>query len=285
VIRAKLAINKAGDDYEQEADRISAQVNARPTSTADSGTPLHIQRFAGESNGQMDAAPASVDHALASPGTPLARALRQDMEQRFGHDFSRVRVHSDATSGSRAQDHGTRAFTVGHDIVFGRGVFAPATYEGRRLLAHELAHVVQADTAIVHSRPASTVSALEREARSVAAAVCGAGNIPAIQEAARNPAVPLCDEPEDLGKPTYGNLPRDVPDERGVRGRVRLVSENGVWYQKSGGSKFRADGQYSFVVQNGELWATKPTARMDVRRGHTEAAAGRAPAFSLFEMG
>ncbi|MGH4010361.1 MAG: eCIS core domain-containing protein [Pseudonocardiaceae bacterium] len=211
-----------------------------------------------------------------SPGQPLDQTTAAFMEPRFGHDFSRVRVHIDATSGPTAQDHGMRAFTVGHDIVFGRGMFAPETHEGRRLLAHELAHVVQADAAIAHSsRPASTVSALEREARDVAAAVHGAGNIPAIQEAAWNPAVPLYDKPEDPGKPTYGNLPKDVSDEQGVRGRVRLVNEKGVWYeQNKSGYKYRADGQYSFVVQNGQLWATKPTQRLDMRRGHTEAAAG-----------
>ena len=86
----------------------------------------------------MDAAPASVDQALASPGRPLEPALRQDMEQRFGHDFSRVRVHSGAAAEQSAQDVNATAYTVGHDIVFGAGRFAPGTNEGRRLIAHEL---------------------------------------------------------------------------------------------------------------------------------------------------
>ena len=91
----------------------------------------------------MDAAPASVDHVLASPGRPLEPALRQDMEQRFGHDFSRVRVHSGAAAEQSARDVNAHAYTVGHNIVFGAGRFAPGTHEGRRLIAHELTHVVQ----------------------------------------------------------------------------------------------------------------------------------------------
>jgi hypothetical protein len=65
------------------------------------------------------------------------------MEQRFGHDFSRVRVHSDAASGTSARHVNAHAYTAGYDIVFGTGQFAPETINGRRLLAHELTHVVQ----------------------------------------------------------------------------------------------------------------------------------------------
>jgi hypothetical protein len=65
------------------------------------------------------------------------------MEQRFGHDFSRVRVHSGADAEQSALDVNANAYTVGHNIVFGAGRLAPGTYEGRRLIAHELTHVVQ----------------------------------------------------------------------------------------------------------------------------------------------
>ena len=81
--------------------------------------------------------------ALASPGRPLEPALRQDMEQRFGHDFSKVRVHTGAAAEQSARDVNARAYTMGHDIVFGAGRFAPETNGGRRLIAHELTHVVQ----------------------------------------------------------------------------------------------------------------------------------------------
>ena len=65
------------------------------------------------------------------------------MESRFGHDFSTVRVHSDAAAEQSARDVNAHAYTVGHDIVFGAGQFGPGTREGQRLIAHELAHVVQ----------------------------------------------------------------------------------------------------------------------------------------------
>ena len=103
-LQTKLKVNEPGDIYEQEADRIADQVMATPAHPAVSGAPPRIQRFSGQSNGQMDAAPASVDQALASPGRPLEPALRQDMEQRFGHDFSRVRVHSGAAAEQSARD-------------------------------------------------------------------------------------------------------------------------------------------------------------------------------------
>jgi hypothetical protein len=65
------------------------------------------------------------------------------MGQRFGHDFSRVRVHTDAAAERSARDVNANAYTVGHNIVFGARQFAPGTHEGRRLIAHELTHVVQ----------------------------------------------------------------------------------------------------------------------------------------------
>ena len=82
-------MNEPGDIYEREADRVADQVMATPTHPTLAARHPRIQRFSGQSHGQMDAAPASVDQALASPGRPLEPALRQDMEQRFGYDFSR----------------------------------------------------------------------------------------------------------------------------------------------------------------------------------------------------
>ncbi len=142
-LQTKLKVNKPGDIYEQEADRISDQVMAAPARHAVSGVPPRIQRFSGQSNGPMAAAPASVDQALANPGRPLDSTLQQDMEGRFGYDFSKVRVHSGAAAEQSARDVKADAYTVGRDIVFGSGRFAPGTHPGRRLIAHELTHVVQ----------------------------------------------------------------------------------------------------------------------------------------------
>ena len=139
----KLMIGASNDPLELEADRVAEQVLAAPLNAAVSPPLTRIRRFAGQATEGADTAPASVDQALASPGRPLEPTLLQDMEQRFGHDFSRVRVHSDAEAEQSARDVSAYAYTVGHNVVFGAGRFAPDTYEGRRLIAHELTHVVQ----------------------------------------------------------------------------------------------------------------------------------------------
>src|SRR5262245_25936083 len=118
-IQTKLAVNTPGDLYEQEAERIADQVMAAPAHHAVSGVSPFIQRFSKQSNQQMDAAPASVDQALTRPGRPLELVVRHDMEQRFGYDFSRVRVHTDAAAEQSARGLNARAYTVGNNIVFG----------------------------------------------------------------------------------------------------------------------------------------------------------------------
>jgi hypothetical protein len=142
-LQTKFRVNEPGDIYEQEADRIADQVIATPAHTRVSSAPPDIQRFSGQPSGVMDVAPASVDQALATPGTPLEPALRRDMERSFGHDFSRVRIHSDTAAKQSASKLNAHAYTVGDNIVFGASSFAPGTQEGRRLIAHELTHVVQ----------------------------------------------------------------------------------------------------------------------------------------------
>jgi hypothetical protein len=142
-LQTKLTVNEPGDRYEREADRVADQVMAAPAHPGVSGTPQHIQRFSGQSPGQMGAAPASVGKVLASPGRPLEPALRQDMEQRFGYDFSTVRVHADAKAAASARAVNALGYTVGSSIIFDVGQYAPHTSAGQKLLAHELTHVVQ----------------------------------------------------------------------------------------------------------------------------------------------
>lgn len=142
-IQAKLKVSELGDVYEQEADRIADQVLAAPAHSMISGALTSIQRYAGQPTGQAETAPSSVDHALASPGRPLEPTLKQDMEQRFGFDFSRVRVHSGAAAEKSARDVNAHAYTVGSHIVFGSQQYRPGTSAGNRLLAHELAHTIQ----------------------------------------------------------------------------------------------------------------------------------------------
>ncbi|MEN6488607.1 MAG: DUF4157 domain-containing protein [Smithella sp.] len=88
-------------------------------------------------------APPLVKEVLRSPGQPLEGKTRSFFEQRLGHDFSRVRVHTDERAAKSAQEVNALAYTVGRNISFGSGQFAPETEAGRKLLAHELTHVLQ----------------------------------------------------------------------------------------------------------------------------------------------
>ncbi len=80
---------------------------------------------------------------LRSSGQPLGESTRAQMEDRLGFDFSGVRVHADAEAAHSARAVGARAYTIGSDVVFGAGEYAPRSREGQRLIAHELTHVRQ----------------------------------------------------------------------------------------------------------------------------------------------
>jgi hypothetical protein len=98
------------------------------------------RRAAGPATGL---APPIVHDVLRSPGQPLDPATRAYTEQRFGHDFSKVRVHADSRAARSADAVDAFAYTVGRDVVFASGHYAPHTAEGRKLLVHELTHVAQ----------------------------------------------------------------------------------------------------------------------------------------------
>jgi hypothetical protein len=86
---------------------------------------------------------ASRIQSLKGGGQPLPKSVRTFFEPRFGYDFSHVRVHTDGRAAQLARSVNARAFTMGRDVVFGTGQYAPGMPVGRRLLAHELTHVVQ----------------------------------------------------------------------------------------------------------------------------------------------
>lgn len=100
------------------------------------------------------AVPPIVHEVLQSPGKPLDAHTRATMEPKFVHDFSQVRVHEDAKAAASAQAVNALAYTVGKDVVFGAGQFAPTSSEGTKLLAHELTHVVQQSSNPTSAPPA-----------------------------------------------------------------------------------------------------------------------------------
>jgi len=142
-LQKKLSIGASNDPLEQEADRVADQVLAPPPSSRVSGAAPRIQRFTGQATSDTGTAPASVDRVLSGASRPLDISLQKDMGSRFGYDFSNVRVHTGSAADESAREVNAHAYTVGHNIVFGAGQFAPGSYTGRRLIAHELTHVVQ----------------------------------------------------------------------------------------------------------------------------------------------
>lgn len=142
-LQRKLSVGASSDLFELEADRVAEQVMSVSVLPIGMRAPPRILHMTSGVDSHADAAPPSVDLALASSGSSLDPALRQDMEQRFGHDFSRVRVHTGSNAEQSARDINARAFTIGHDIVFGAGQYSPGSHAGKRLLSHELVHIVQ----------------------------------------------------------------------------------------------------------------------------------------------
>src|SRR5215470_14964726 len=114
-----------------------------------------------------NAVPPIVHDVLRSPCQPLDAATRAAMEARFGHDFSRVRVHTDTRAADSARAVNALAYTVGEDVVFGRGQYRPSSADGQRLIAHELTHTIQQAGGVTLQESQQSESGLESEAEAV----------------------------------------------------------------------------------------------------------------------
>jgi len=164
-LHPKLAINTPGDAFEREADRAADAVMAgsRVEVARSASTTIRrcacggrcstcrqkqkeeeeVRREPASTRGQPGFAPAIVHEVLAAPGRALPSATREFMEGHFGADFGGVRIHHDGQAAESARVVDAHAYTVGNDVVFGAGRYAPGTVAGDRLLAHELAHTLQ----------------------------------------------------------------------------------------------------------------------------------------------
>ena len=111
-------------------------------SECDSCASKRVQRKAANA-ASVNAVPSIVHQVLQGTGRPLDAATRTSMEAGFGHDFSGVRVHTGGAAHASARTVQALAYTSGQHLVFADGQYAPGTSTGRRLIAHELAHVVQ----------------------------------------------------------------------------------------------------------------------------------------------
>ena len=124
----------------RRAPRIAPRIEDAPTRPGHADELQRLQSTVG--NRGMQQLLGGV-RALIGQGMPLPDALRAETQARFGAEFSSVRLHDHAGAHALAQDQQARAFTLGQDIVFNKGCYGASTSEGRRLLGHELAHVVQ----------------------------------------------------------------------------------------------------------------------------------------------
>jgi len=126
---ARTSLQRKCAECEEEEEKTLQRKNHEPASATVKSDPA--------------VAPRIVHEVLNSPGQPLDAATRAFMEPRFAHDFSQVRVHTDARAAESARAVNALAYTVGRDVVVGSGQYAPGTRAGRSLMAHELTHVVQ----------------------------------------------------------------------------------------------------------------------------------------------
>ena len=232
-IQAKLAINTPGDAYEQEADHVAEQVMrmSEPNpkrgcacgggcSTCHSGKVgnerLSLQpKYIGLSDSGQVAAPPIVHDVLASPGQPLDASTRSFFEPRFGEDFSRVRVHTGEDARASAKAVNALAYTYGSDVIFGAGQYLPHTWEGRRLLAHELTHVVQQQSFISeNSASANYGTAAQDEAEPVPAGAAHGDDVAVVREK-HSDVIQL--QPDSNLKPTRPTL---ITDRNAVTKRI-----------------------------------------------------------------
>lgn len=138
-LQAKLEVSQPNDPAEREAERVATRVMRM--SDADRSTDIE----GGDAVGGTSASKATERQieSLTVGGRPLPRPERSYFGPRFGRDFDDVRIHTGDRAARAADDIGARAFTYGRHVVFNSGEFRPDTTDGRRLLAHELTHVVQ----------------------------------------------------------------------------------------------------------------------------------------------
>ena len=135
--RQTMVARSSGDDVVEQASILEGMIGAR-------GGPRYLtRRHSNPPAEAWSAVPRDVRDVIDQPGHPLDTAALARFHASLGHDFSSVRVHTDDRAAASAASRLARAYTIGRDVVFGRGEYAPGTSAGRHLLAHELAHVVQ----------------------------------------------------------------------------------------------------------------------------------------------
>jgi len=262
-VQAKFVVDAPGDACEQEADRIAAMAATRlpgsgaalfpeekPGCPGVRRRPERARPLGSPDPAGCDATRSAVEAALQSPARPLDPEARAYMEPRFGHDFSQVRIHADSAAADSATALAARAYTLGADIVFAEGQYRPGNPDGRRLLAHELAHVVQQGAA----RPAG--NARQPVLRAAGADLiqragdvelnpttdaekiktCQAKAEAAIQELEKTAALP------NYPLPDYIKNAITLLRERMKAGKIKCYAFSGITHGAFKGDEIRIDG-------------------------------------------
>jgi hypothetical protein len=267
-IQAKLTTSQPGDAHEREADRVADAVMRMPASeatgkstVASTALPGKVQRLCTECEEEqkhkaipqvqrkeqaVDTPPltssvaASIQN-LRGGGSALPAGTRAFFEPRLGADFSDVRVHTGTRAEEAARSIGARAFTLGHDIAFARGQYSPKSGEGRRLLAHELTHVVQQNGSQAQrsSSPGGLVCDIIRRAG----------------DATKIPPGLRC--PTDLipGKPAGTDLRFTIGGSAITPAHtVQLTAFRGTWLAAGGTDDIVVHGYASTIGEQGANW-------------------------------
>lgn len=241
LLQTKLAISEPGDVHEQEADRVAEQVmrmsEAQVNWSGGRAQTQLVQRRATGSGTAVMETPPIVHDVLNSPGQPLDSSTRAFFEPRFGHDFSHVRLHTNSQAASSAHSINALAYSVGRDVVFGGKYNDIHSNVGRRVLAHELTHVLQQDHLT-----------MPRTLHRLSPAMC-AGGI-------------SCGTPDSIGagSPTEWRLTLAVDREEEGLGRLMTGNVGHTWVKlvDNKGEKY----SYGFWPQSGfnasEPWKAVP---------------------------
>lgn len=148
-VQPRLPVSHPGDRYEQEADRVAAQVistgrhaDADQLVTEAKPQAISIQRKPETDDNTGVSISEDFQPSLGS-GQPLDPSTREFFQSRLGNDLNDVRIHTGAEAAMSAESINARAYTSGRDVVFASGEYQPDTEAGRELLAHELTHTIQ----------------------------------------------------------------------------------------------------------------------------------------------
>lgn len=213
-------------------------------------------------NEEASKVPAIVHEVLRSSGQPLDAATRAFMEPRFGYNFGQVRVHNDSRAAASAQATNASAYTVGRDVVFGAGHYAPNTVTGKQLLAHELTHVVQQNSTMAPQEliDYAQEGQTETEARQAADLVLVSG-------AAMPKIGPLTATPARLARQVVGTsvatstaTPTTTPEEKERERRIAQIKAEAKVTADAIAAILRNNWNLGFLNQDEILSLMKPWA-------------------------